>query len=77
MEKKIARPISLLKEDFINGVVTLINDSEMPLLVVEYILRDVLNEVHLTVMKQADAEKAEYARRVEDEEKSDGAENGE
>ena len=77
MAKKIARPMSLLKEDFINGVVALINDSEMPLLVVEYILRDVLNEVHLTVMKQADAEKAEYTRRVEDEEKSDGAENGE
>ena len=56
----INKPIGLLKKEFIEKIVKDINDSELPLLVVSYILRDILRDVNNTMNQQDNAELSQY-----------------
>ena len=56
----VKKPLSILREDFITMLVELCNNSEMPYFIVEGILRDVLNEVHVASQKQLEADRKRY-----------------
>lgn len=56
----INKPMGLLKKEFIEKIVKDINDSELPLLVVSYILRDILHDVNNTMNQQDNAELSQY-----------------
>ena len=45
-KKNINKTILLRREEFTNNIIRLINDSELPVFIVEYILNDILTEVH-------------------------------
>lgn len=78
MGKDNLKPLSLRKEDYVNSIIALTNDSGIPLFVVEYLLRDLLNEVHLAAKKQAEDELLLYKNMINDSEgivEGDSSEN--
>ncbi len=64
-QDKIIKPLSMRKDEYINSIVELTNNSELPLFVIEYILKDLLAEVHNTCVRQAELDKGEYQKRLE------------
>lgn len=63
-KKTINKPIMLLREEFIINMSNLINNSGLPLFVVEPIMRDLLTEVNIGIKRQYEAEKAQYEQAI-------------
>lgn len=57
---EIKKPMSVARQEFIDGLVDYVNNSQLPLFVIEPILQDVLNAVKVSVQKQYETEKAQY-----------------
>lgn len=65
MEKvNIEKPLVLKKEDLQSGIAQLINDSGLPLFIVEYVLKDLLQEVHTVNEQWVNSEKMRYKAQV-------------
>lgn len=60
MNETITKPISVVRQEFIEKLVDDINNCQLPLFVIEPILQDILNTVKTTAQKQYEAEKAQY-----------------
>lgn len=58
--EQITKPITVVRQEFIEKMVNEINTCGLPLFVVEPILRDLLNEVSTAVKRQYEVEKAQY-----------------
>ncbi len=54
------KPISILREEFINSLAALINASKLPAYVIEPILKDVLVEVQAIENRQLEIDRANY-----------------
>lgn len=61
---QINKPISVAKEDFATALVKLCNESQMPLFVIEYTLKDLLQEVHTLAKQQYEVDKQQYEQAV-------------
>lgn len=59
-QAKIQKPIGLLRQEFVNNIVQTINESELPLLVIEYIFKDIMQDINNTIKQQDNAELAQY-----------------
>ena len=66
MNEKVTKPLSMVKQEFIEQVVNDINNCALPLFVVEYILQDIINTVKSTVRQQAEMEKAQYEQQLQE-----------
>ena len=66
MENKINKPMSMVKEEFTKTVVGAINTSELPLFVIESIMKELLMEVSVVAKQQAEAEKAQYEQMLKE-----------
>lgn len=71
MNDKVVKPITVVKDEFISELVSLINSSQLPLFVVEYIIKDILSEVHATAVKQGQEDSIKYSKQLEDTKKKD------
>ena len=58
--EQITKPITVVRQEFIEKMVNEINTCGLPLFVVEPILKDLLNEVSATAKRQYETEKAQY-----------------
>ena len=58
--EQITKPITVVRQEFIEKMVDEINTCGLPLFVVEPILKDLLNEVSAAVKRQYETEKAQY-----------------
>ena len=58
--EQITKPITVVRQEFIEKMVEEINTCGLPLFVVEPILKDLLNEVSAAVKRQYETEKAQY-----------------
>lgn len=54
------KPLSVARAEFMDGIVDMVNNANLPMFVVEYILKDVLEEVHSVARKQYEKDKEEY-----------------
>lgn len=54
------KPLTLLREDFINGVAVMINQSGLPLFVVEECLRQLTNGVSELARQQLEQDRQAY-----------------
>ena len=63
----IEKPISVLRVEFIDALLFLVNNSELPPYVMEPILRDALMEVSRLTKEQFHNEQQEYQRLVAEE----------
>ena len=60
MGENFAKPMSLVRQEFIDKLVSDINSCNLPMFVVENILQDVLSSVRLAAQKQYEVDKAKY-----------------
>lgn len=60
MDKNIVKPITLIRQEFVDTLVDEINNCQLPMFVIEPILQDLLDQVKVAVQKQYEADKAEY-----------------
>lgn len=58
--EQITKPITVVRQEFIEKMVDEINTCGLPLFVVEPILKDLLNEVSIAAKKQYETEKVQY-----------------
>lgn len=65
------KPLSLKKKEFINQLVNVINDTDIPLFVIENILQATISEVHVAAIKQAKQEEEAYIQSCAEIEKSE------
>lgn len=56
----LVKPATLLKEDFVQGLVNLCNNSGLPFFIVESIIKDFLHEIHVASQKQLESDRVNY-----------------
>lgn len=71
----IQKPITVARNDFINGMTTLINESGLPPFIIEPILKDMLHDVKLMAQRQLENDTNEYQQRLAEFERTNGIEN--
>ena len=54
------KPITVIYEDFKQGLTSLINDSGLPAFMIEPVLRDYLEEVRRVASQQYQSDKVQY-----------------
>ena len=60
MDKNIVKPVTLIRQEFVDTLVKEINNCELPMFVIEPILQDLLDQVKVAAQKQYEADKAQY-----------------
>ncbi len=60
MDKNIVKPITLIRQEFVDTLVEEINNCQLPMFVIEPILQDLLDQVKAVAQKQYEADKAQY-----------------
>ena len=64
MKEKIEKPITVVRQEFIEIITSVINNSNLPLFIVEPILRDIYLEVKTLSQKQYETDKEEYENKL-------------
>ena len=64
------KPIALVRQEFIENLVKLINESGLPLMVIQPILKDMLEDVSRGMQREYEQAKASYTKALEEETKS-------
>ena len=59
-ENLIKKPITLVREEFMQNLANVCNNSGLPFFIVESILKDFLQELHIASQRQIEADKARY-----------------
>lgn len=70
MAEKIQKPITIIKQEFTEGLVKYINESSLPPFVIEYILKDIINEVHLASVQQLKFDTERYQKQISENKKN-------
>ena len=60
MDKNIVKPITLIRQEFVDALVDEINNCPLPMFVIEPILQDLLDQVKVAAQKQYEADKTQY-----------------
>lgn len=60
MDKNIVKPITLIRQEFVDTLVEEINNCQLPMFVIEPILQDLLDQVKMMAQKQYEADKIQY-----------------
>ena len=64
MNENITKPLSIVRQEFIEQLINDVNDCQLPLFVIEPILEDLLKMVRTAAQKQYEAEKAQYEEQL-------------
>lgn len=64
MKEKIEKPITVVRQEFIETITSVINNSNLPLFIVEPILRDIYLEVKSLSQRQYETDKEEYENKL-------------
>lgn len=67
MNENIAKPMSVARQEFINNLINEVNNCQLPMFVVEYVLEDVLDMVRAAAQRQYESEKTQYEQQFKDE----------
>ena len=60
MNEILNKPMSVMRQEFVEQLVSDINNCKLPLFVIEYILQDILNTVKSTAKQQCEIEQMQY-----------------
>lgn len=61
----IGKPVSMIRMEFISSLTELINNSNLPLFIIEPILKDMYNDVRIASQKQTEEEIKQYQKSIE------------
>lgn len=64
MEQKLSKPITIVRQEFIDEMIKNVNDCQLPLFVIESILQDVLTLVKTAAQKQYENDKIQYEQQL-------------
>jgi len=64
MNEKVEKPITMVRQEFIDAISNDINTCNLPFFVIEPILKDIYLEVKSLSQKQYELEKAEYEQKI-------------
>ncbi len=64
-ENKIQKPISMVKQEFSEKIVDMINNSGLPIFLIEYVLKDIMNGVHAASVQQLETDTRIYQEQLE------------
>ena len=64
----IMKPITLMREDFINNIVDLCNNSGLPFFAIEEVLKTLTQEIHMAAGKQLEQDKQRYQEQIKTQE---------
>ena len=67
-EKAAEKPVVLLKEDLKENIISAINNSHLPLFLVEYVMKEIMTEVTAMSRDELLAERQKYNNLIRDEE---------
>lgn len=54
------KPITVVREEFINNIVELCNNSGLPFFVIEDVLKNLIQETHIAAKQQLEEDKKRY-----------------
>lgn len=60
--ENIQKPITIVRSEFITNMTNLINGSMLPPFIIEPILRDMYNDIHILAQKQYENDVQEYQK---------------
>ena len=63
------KPITLMRQEFIENVVKTVNESKLPLIIIEPVMRNLLNEIQKSLKQQIEADRTEYERYLAEQKK--------
>jgi hypothetical protein len=63
--KQLEKPITVARQEFEEKLIKEVNECQLPLFVVEPILKDLLEAVQTAARKQYEADKARYEQQLE------------
>lgn len=66
MENKnhIEKPITMVIDEFKKDVVSLVNNSNLPLFALDYIIKDIYNEIHISSLNLAENDRIKYEKEI-------------
>lgn len=56
----VMKPMTLMREDFVQNLLNLCNNSGLPFFVIESVLKDFTKEIHTASLKQFEFDKQKY-----------------
>lgn len=59
------KPITLMREDFINDIVDLCNNSGLPFFMIEDIMKNLVREIHAAAQQQLEEDRKKYQKELE------------
>ena len=62
--KKILKPVTILREEFINNLTDMVNNSELPMFVLEPIFKDMHSKIKIAEQKQLENDKIKYQEMI-------------
>lgn len=63
------KPLSIARDELMDSLIKTANDSGLPLVVMEYVVRDFYEEVKRTAAMQCEKDKEDYEKRKDGKEK--------
>lgn len=60
----IVKPLNVAKDDFVKDLVELCNNSKIPMCLIEYILKDFLQEIHIANQRQLEVDRLKYSQEL-------------
>ncbi len=60
----VIKPISVARQEFISSLANVISNAELPAFVVEDVMKDLLQQVHVAAIKQYEDEKVQYEEKL-------------
>lgn len=63
---EIKKPLSVVRQEFIDNITNLVVDSGLPAFAIEDVLKDVLQQVHVASVKQYEEEKLKYEAQIKE-----------
>lgn len=66
-DNNVAKPITIIREEFIIDLKNLINDSGLPAFILEPILKDTYNRIKIVEQQQLENDKKRYQEMLDNE----------
>ena len=66
MDKNIVKPVTLIRQEFVDTLVEEINNCQLPMFVIEPILQDLLDQVRTAAQKQYELDKKQYEEQLKE-----------
>lgn len=68
MNETLNKPMSVMRHELVEQLVSDINNCKLPLFVIEYVLQDILETVKVTAKQQCEMEKIQYEQLLKQQE---------